>query len=63
MTAGLFPYDPIHQTFVNFYEKDAITAQVILERRTARSSSTSPAAGKGSPPLPAASSRTVSGTF
>ncbi len=30
VTAGLFPYDPAHQTFVNFYEKDAIAAQVIL---------------------------------
>ncbi len=30
VTAGLFPYDPIHQTFVNVYEKGAIATQVIL---------------------------------
>ena len=28
--ALLFPYDPIHQTFVNVYERDALTAQAIL---------------------------------
>jgi hydrogenase/urease accessory protein HupE len=32
----MFPYDPIHQTFVNFYEGDAIATQAILDR--ARSS-------------------------
>jgi hydrogenase/urease accessory protein HupE len=28
----LFPYDPDHQTFVNFYEEDAITQQNILSK-------------------------------
>ena len=32
VTAGLFPYDPAHQTFVNFYEHDAIASQVILDQ-------------------------------
>jgi hydrogenase/urease accessory protein HupE len=32
----MFPYDPVHQTFVNFYERDAIATQAILDR--ARSS-------------------------
>src|ERR1700674_2010620 len=27
----MFPYDPAHQTFVNFYERDAITVQAILD--------------------------------
>ncbi|HEX4998037.1 MAG TPA: HupE/UreJ family protein [Terriglobia bacterium] len=30
--ASLFPYDPEHQTFVNFYEDGAITEQAILSR-------------------------------
>lgn len=29
--ARLFPYDPAHQTFVNFYESDALTLQAILD--------------------------------
>jgi hypothetical protein len=29
--AYVFPYDPIHQTFVNLYEEDAITLQAILD--------------------------------
>ena len=29
--AYVFPYDPIHQTFVNLYEQDAITLQAILD--------------------------------
>jgi hydrogenase/urease accessory protein HupE len=35
VTAHLFPYDPQHQTFVNVYERDALTLQTILtaERR------------------------------
>jgi hydrogenase/urease accessory protein HupE len=28
----MFPYDPAHQTFVNFYERDAIATQAILDR-------------------------------
>src|SRR5437588_8166943 len=32
VTAILFPYDPGHQTFVNFYEGDALTSQAILDR-------------------------------
>lgn len=32
VTAAMFPYDPKHQTFVNFYEQDAITSQSILDR-------------------------------
>jgi hydrogenase/urease accessory protein HupE len=31
VTARLFPYDPAHQTFVNFYERDEITVQTILD--------------------------------
>ena len=32
VTATLFPYDPAHQTFVNFYEGGALTSQAILDR-------------------------------
>jgi len=32
VTAALFPYDPAHQTFLNFYEHDALTSQAILDR-------------------------------
>jgi hydrogenase/urease accessory protein HupE len=32
VTAALFPYDPTHQTFVNFYEGGALTSQAILDR-------------------------------
>ena len=32
VTAALFPYDPTHQTFLNFYEHDALTSQAILDR-------------------------------
>jgi hydrogenase/urease accessory protein HupE len=28
----LFPYDPVHQTFVNIYERDAVVLQAILSR-------------------------------
>jgi hydrogenase/urease accessory protein HupE len=28
----MFPYDPVHQTFVNFYERDTIATQAILDR-------------------------------
>jgi len=30
---AMFPYDPIHQTFLNVYERSALTAQAILDRR------------------------------
>jgi len=29
--AALFPYDPAHQTFINFYEGDKLTSQSILD--------------------------------
>jgi hydrogenase/urease accessory protein HupE len=32
VTAILFPYDPAHQTFLNFYEGNALTSQAILDR-------------------------------
>jgi hydrogenase/urease accessory protein HupE len=32
VTATLFPYDPAHQTFLNFYEGDLLTSQAILDR-------------------------------
>jgi hypothetical protein len=32
VSAALFPYDPKHQTFVNFYEQNAVTSQAILDR-------------------------------
>ena len=32
VTATLFPYDPAHQTFLNFYEGEALTSQAILDR-------------------------------
>jgi hydrogenase/urease accessory protein HupE len=32
VTALMFPYDPVHQTFVNFAERGAITTQAILDR-------------------------------
>jgi hydrogenase/urease accessory protein HupE len=28
----MFPYDPVHQTFLNFYERDAVATQAILDR-------------------------------
>jgi hydrogenase/urease accessory protein HupE len=28
----MFPYDPMHQTFVNFYERGTLTSQAILDR-------------------------------
>jgi hydrogenase/urease accessory protein HupE len=31
VSARLFPYDPAHQTFVNFHERGAITVQTILD--------------------------------
>ena len=31
--AALFPYDPMHQTFVNVYEEGALRHQAILDRR------------------------------
>jgi hydrogenase/urease accessory protein HupE len=35
VTASLFPYDPVHQTFVNVYEDNDLT-QAILDRGNAR---------------------------
>ena len=32
----MFPYDPIHQTFVNVYEGDELTSQMILDRNRTR---------------------------
>ena len=32
LAASLFPYDPVHQTFVNVYEGDAVVTQAILGR-------------------------------
>lgn len=32
----MFPYDPRHKTFLNFYEQDTITAQAILDSRRTR---------------------------
>ena len=32
VSADMFPYDPIHQTFVNIYEGDDLTSQAILNR-------------------------------
>jgi hydrogenase/urease accessory protein HupE len=31
LTTQMFPYDPNHQTFVNVYESDTLTSQVILD--------------------------------
>jgi hydrogenase/urease accessory protein HupE len=31
VTAALFPYDPTHQTFLNIYEREALTSQAILD--------------------------------
>jgi hydrogenase/urease accessory protein HupE len=36
LSATMFPYDPNHQTFVNVYENDALTSQVILDRTHTR---------------------------
>ena len=36
VTAALFPYDPTHQTFLNFYEGEALTSQAILDRNHPR---------------------------
>ncbi|MGH9784001.1 MAG: HupE/UreJ family protein [Terriglobia bacterium] len=35
VTARLFPYDPNHQTFLNFYERGELTSQAILDRNHA----------------------------
>ena len=32
LKTALFPYDPNHQTFVNVYERDSLTSQMILDR-------------------------------
>jgi len=32
VSANLFPYDPVHQTFLNIYEGDALTSQTILSQ-------------------------------
>lgn len=32
MTAAMFPYDPVHQTFVNVYEGETLAAQAILNK-------------------------------
>jgi hydrogenase/urease accessory protein HupE len=32
VSTSLFPYDPEHQTFLNFYEGDTVTSQAILGR-------------------------------
>jgi hydrogenase/urease accessory protein HupE len=31
--AAMFPYDPVHQTFVNVYEGETLTSQMILDAR------------------------------
>lgn len=31
LTAQLFPYDPVHQTFVSFQERDVVASQTILD--------------------------------
>jgi hydrogenase/urease accessory protein HupE len=31
VTAGMFPYDPLHQTFVNVYERHELMSQFILD--------------------------------
>ena len=31
VNANMFPYDPTHQTFVNVYENDSLTSQLILD--------------------------------
>jgi hydrogenase/urease accessory protein HupE len=36
VTARMFPYDPQHQTFVNFYEGDTLASQAILDASRAR---------------------------
>ena len=36
VTTVMFPYDPVHQTFVNFYERDTIATQAILDRARSR---------------------------
>ena len=36
VNALLFPYDPEHRTFINFYERDEIASQVILDRSLQR---------------------------
>ena len=36
LSAAMFPYDENHQTFVNVYESDALTSQVILDRNHMR---------------------------
>ncbi len=36
VTAVLFPYDPVHQTFVNVYEEGALRHQAILDARRPR---------------------------
>jgi hydrogenase/urease accessory protein HupE len=33
VTTTMFPYDPVHQTFVNFYEGEVLGSQAILDRQ------------------------------
>src|SRR5437667_3533339 len=32
VTARMFPYDPVHQTFVNFYDNENLASQAILDQ-------------------------------
>ncbi len=36
VSAVMFPYDPQHRTFLNFYERDAIASQAILDQGRTR---------------------------
>lgn len=36
VTVNLFPYDPAHQTFVNFYDEDELASQTILSKSRSR---------------------------
>ena len=46
----LFPYDPVHQTFVNVYEDGALRHQAILDVGRTTPSTTTPAPGRAPPP-------------
>lgn len=36
ISTRMFPYDPVHQTFVNVYEREELTLQAILDQRKTR---------------------------
>ena len=62
VNAIVFPYDPVHQTFVNVYENDDAAPPGDPRLRSGAPAITTPAAGRERPPCSASSSRPASST-